>query len=107
MKILTTAAITAYRDFTKRRVKYARYKCSGAWHTVSVLDVSTTSSGTVEIVFQIDASEAGTGTITEVQLYDTENQLWASKSESLSLASVAEGFCYVVQLNIEEKEDSN
>lgn len=106
MKILTNAAIEAYRAFTKRRVKYARYKAGGVWHTVNVLDVSTTSTGTVEIEFQIDAAVAGKTTITEIQLYDTENQLWASKTESLSMTTVAEGFTYVVQLDIEEKEVS-
>lgn len=106
MKILTNAAIQAYREFTKRRVAYARYRAGGVWHTVNALDINITRTGTVEIEFQIDAAVAGKTTVTEVQLYDTENQLWASKQESLSMATVAEGFAYVVQMDIEEKEVS-
>ena len=106
MKILTNAAIQAYREFTKRRVAYAQYKAGGVWRKVTKLDIDITRSGTVEIAFQIDAAVAGKTTITEIQLYDTENQLWASKQESLSMTSVAEGFTYVVQMDIEEKEVS-
>ena len=36
--------------------------------------------------------------------YDTNNNLWLSKQESLKMDSVAEGFYYVCQLEISERE---
>lgn len=107
MAFLTAAAITAYREYTKRRVKYAKYCAGGVWHTVTVLDFQTTADGIVEIAIPIDAQDAGNTTVTQVQLYDADGQLWASKTVNLSMASVAEGFTYVVRLKIEEKEESS
>ncbi len=106
-KILTSAAIEDYRAFTKRRVAYARYKAGSVWHKAPILNVSTTSDGVVEVEFQINAADAGKTTISRVQLYNTAGELWADKAESLSLTSVAEGFTYVFQFNIEEKEESS
>jgi len=55
----------------------------------------------VEVAFMISLG-SGSGTVTEVQLYNTEQQLWLSKSESLKLSDVSEGFYYVVRFNVEE-----
>ena len=107
MAILTAAALTAYREFTKRRVKYARYYAGSVWPKVTVLDFRTTADGIVEIAVPMDAQDAGNTTITQVQLYDAEGQLWANKTVNLSLNSVAEGFTYVIRLKIEEKEESS
>ena len=46
--------------------------------------------------------ESGSGTVSEVQLYNTDNELWLSKAESLKLSDVSEGFLYVVRLDIKE-----
>ena len=63
--------------------------------------VKTLSSGIVEISFMIEL-ESGSGTVSEVQLYNTDNELWLSKAESLKLSDVSEGFLYVVRLDIKE-----
>ena len=55
----------------------------------------------LEIAFKIELS-SGSGEVSEVQLYDTDNQLWLSKAERLKMDSVAEGFSYIVQLEISE-----
>lgn len=106
--ILTSAAIADFRAFIGRRVAYARYYAGGSWRTVNVLEVTTTSAGVVEVEFQINAADIGSATtVTRVQLYSTAGELWADKVESLSLASVAEGYSYVFQFKIEEKEASS
>ena len=58
----------------------------------------------MEITFKIETATTGAATVTEIQLYDTNNELWLSKQESLKMDSVAEGFYYVCQLEISEKE---
>ena len=106
--ILTSAAIADFRAFIGRRMAYARYKAGSSWRTVNILEVTTTTAGVVEVELQIDASDIGSAaTITRVQLYNTAGELWADKAESLSLASVEEGYSYVFQFNIEEKEASS
>lgn len=101
MALLTKAAIQGYRNYTSRRIAYAKYKVGSAYHKSLIDSVEMTPDGTVEISFKIELA-SGSGEVTEVQLYDTDNQLWFSKAERLKMDSVAEGFLYVVQLNITE-----
>lgn len=101
MGLLTNAAFQGYRDYTKRRIAYARYKIGSTYYKVPIESVTVTSTGMLEISFKIELS-SGSGEVSEVQLYDTDNQLWLSKAERLKMDSVAEGFSYVVQLEISE-----
>lgn len=101
MGLLTNAAFQGYRDYTKRRIAYARYKIGSTYYKVPIESVTVTSAGMLEISFKIELS-SGSGEVSEVQLYDTDNQLWLSKAERLKMDSVAEGFSYVVQLEISE-----
>ena len=101
MGLLTNAAFQGYRDYTKRRIAYARYKIGSTYYKVPIESVTVTSTGVLEISFKIELS-SGSGEVSEVQLYDTDNQLWLSKAERLKMDSVAEGFAYVVQLEISE-----
>ena len=101
MALLTNAAIQGYRDYPKRRIAYAKYKIGSTYYKTPIESVTTTSSGMLEIAFKIELS-SGSGEVSEVQLYDTDNQLWLSKTERLNMDSVAEGFSYIVQLEISE-----
>lgn len=105
MSLLTNAAITGYREYTKRTLSYARYKIGSTYYKVSIDSVNVTSGGIVEVNFMIEPTV--TGTITEVQLYDTNGDLWLRKAESLDVSSVVEGFFYTVQLEISEKEGNS
>ena len=89
MKLLTSKAIQGYRDYTKRTIAYAKYKVGSTYHKTKIESVNVTE---------------GAATVTEIQLYDTNNDLWLSKQESLEMNSVAEGFYYVCQLEISERE---
>ena len=101
MALLTSAAIKGYRDYTMRRIAYAKFKVGSTEYKTNIESVKVTDSGTVEIAFKIELA-SGSGTVSQISLYDTDNQLWLSKTENLQMDSVAEGFYYVVQLNIAE-----
>lgn len=101
MAMLTSAALTGYRNYTKRVVSYAKYKIGSTYYESKIESVKTLPSGIVEISFMIEL-ESGSGTVSEVQLYNTDNELWLSKAESLKLSDVSEGFLYVVRLDIKE-----
>ena len=101
MAMLTSAALTGYRNYTKRVVSYAKYKIGSTYYESKIESVKTLPSGIVEISFMIEL-ESGSGTVSEVQLYNTDNELWLSKAESLKLSGVSEGFLYVVRLDIKE-----
>lgn len=102
MAILTQAALDGYRRYTKRTIAYAKYRIGSTWRKTNVTDVKVRDDGIVEIAFKIDASIAGTGTVAEVQLYDTDQNLWADKHEELNMSTVAEGFTYVFEVSIKE-----
>lgn len=101
MALLTSAAIKGYRDYTMRRIAYAKFKVGSTEYKTNIESVKVTDSGTVEIAFKIELA-SGSGTVSQISLYDTDNQLWLSKTENLQMDSVAEGFYYVVQLYIAE-----
>ena len=101
MALLTSAAIKGYRDYPMRRIAYAKFKVGSTEYKTNIESVKVTVSGTVEIAFKIELA-SGSGTVSQISLYDTDNQLWLSKTENLQMDSVAEGFYYVVQLDIAE-----
>ena len=101
MALLTSAALQDIRNYIKRRIAYAKYKIGSTYYTAPIESITVLPNGVVETTFMIELS-GGSGTVTEVQLYDTENQLWLSKSESLSMSDVSEGFYYVIRVTIEE-----
>lgn len=101
MALLTSAAIKGYRDYTMRRIAYAKFKVGSTEYKTNIESVKVTDSGTVEITFKIELA-SGSGTVSQISLYDTDNQLWLSETENLQMDSVAEGFYYVVQLDIAE-----
>lgn len=101
MALLSATALQGYRNYTKRKVSYARYKVGSTWYTTKIRSVEVLSNGIVEISFMIELV-SGSGTVSEVQVYDTDNQLWLSKTESLKMSDVSEGFYYVVRLDIKE-----
>lgn len=101
MALLTSAAIKGYRDYTMRRIAYAKFKVGSTEYKTNIESVKVTDSGTVEIAFKIELA-SGSGKVSQISLYDTDNQLWLSKTENLQMDSVAEGFYYVVQLDIAE-----
>ena len=104
MKLLTSKAIQGYRDYTKRTIAYEKYKVGSTYHKTKIESVDVTEEGIVEVRFKIEAATTGAATVTEIQLYDTNNDLWLSKQEFLEMNSVAEGFYYVCQLEISERE---
>jgi len=99
--MLTNSALQGIREYVKRRILYARYKIGSTYYKVPLNSVTVKSDGTVEVSFMIEL-ESDSGTVTEIQLWDTEQQLWLSKSESLAMSDVSEGFLYVVRVKIEE-----
>ena len=104
MKILKPVALTGYREYTKRTVAYAKFKAGSTWYQTKIESVTINSSGTVIIEVKIDASVTGKNTVTSVQLYNTNNELWAERTCSLKMDSVAEGFSFLFELTIEEND---
>lgn len=98
--MLTTAAINSFKTHIDRTIAYAKYKIGDTYYQVPIHKRETLSDGRVAVYFTINTT--GAGTITEVQLYDTSGQLWASKSENVVVASVQNGVLYRFAFSIQE-----
>lgn len=102
MALLTEKALIGYREYIKRTILYARYKVGSEYTRVPIKDVTIQSDGVIVVKFMIEPTGTGEVTITEVQLFDTENNLWLSKAEKLVKKSAQEGFYYLFKITIKE-----
>ena len=73
MALLTSAAIQGYRDYTKRRIAYAKYKVASTYYKVPIESVTTTSDGILEIAFKIELS-SGSGEVIQITSYGSLRQ---------------------------------
>lgn len=103
MNAITQAAINGFCNYIKRTIAYANYKIGSTYYRANI-ESCDVSNGKVEVTFKIEVGSSATGTVSEVQLYDIDQNLWLKKSENLILESVEEGFLYVVQISVIETE---
>lgn len=104
MAILTTAAITGYKTDTLRKIARARYKIGGTYYEPTIHRREWLTDGRVAIYFSITPGISGNVTITEVQLFDNNNDLWASKAENITLSGLQEGILYRFAFDFKEAQ---
>ena len=102
--MLTNTALNSIKDHMKNRVRYAKYKVGGSYYQTDIQEAQVLPDGRVAIDVLIDHTLPGNITVTEVQLYDHNGQLWAKKAESISRADVQEGILYRFAFTITEEE---
>jgi hypothetical protein len=100
--MLTAAALTGLRNYLKGQIASAKYKVGSTYYTAAINDVSVLGDGRVNVTFTIDHTVAGAITVTEVQLYDFNGVLLASKTESINRAAAQEGILYRFRFTIAE-----
>lgn len=102
MSMLTEKALQGYREYTKRTIAYARYKIGTAYYKAPIQDIEIQADGKLAVRFMIEPKISTKVVITEVQLFDTDNNLWLSKAENLEKKSAQEGFYYLFRITIKE-----
>lgn len=102
MPILTGEAMEGYKQHTERTIAYARYKIGGAYTRAEISRRERLKDGRVAVYFTIDAQAGKDVTISEVQLFDTNNDLWASKAENIVIRGVQEGVLYRFTFDFKE-----
>ncbi|MCE5343399.1 MAG: hypothetical protein LLF96_07440 [Eubacteriales bacterium] len=100
--MLTAAALAGLRNYLKSQITSAKYKVGSTYYTATINDVTVLSDGRVSVSFTIDHTVAGNITVTEVQLYDRNGVLLASKTESINRAAAQEGILYRFRFTIAE-----
>lgn len=99
--MLTTSALNGIKDHIRKTISYAMYKIGSSYYRAPISQTAVDGSGvTVDVV--ISHESAGNITVSEIQLYDNNGQLWLSKAESVSRTSVQEGILYRFKFTITE-----
>ena len=100
--MLTNNALNSLRNHLKNNIAYARYKVGSTYYQAEIQTAEVLADGRIAVTFIIDHTIAGNVTVTEVQLYDHNGQLWASKSESITRSAVQEGILYRFRFSVTE-----
>jgi len=94
MGMLTDAAIKGYKEYTKVEIAYAKYKIGNAYYRAEIKSREYLEDGRLAIKVMIDHPQPGNLTITEIQLYDTNNNLWLQKPENIMREDMTAGILY-------------
>lgn len=100
--ILTDKAIEGFKKYLERTVEYAQYKIGNTYYKTPIHRKERMADGRVAIYFSIVPQTSSTVTISEVRIYDNNNDLWARKEENIIIRSVQEGALYRFAFKIEE-----
>lgn len=99
--MLTSSAIQKMKDYIKKTVAYGKYRVGSTYYTVKIHNTEILPDGKVAIYLLIDHSVPGNITVNQLQLYDTDNALWAEKPESITRQDMQEGvlvrFTFLIQ----------
>lgn len=100
--MLTANAINDLRQYIQKTVAYAKYKVGSTFYQVPIQKTEILPDGRVAIYILIDHSVPGDITISQLQLYDTSNDLWLDKPESIFRRDLQEGVLIRITFNIQE-----
>lgn len=103
--ILTESAIEGFKQYTDRTIAYARYRIGATWYKTPITRRERMANGKVAVYFSIIPQASNTVTINRVQLYDTANNVWADKTENITIESVQEGFLYRFTFDLHEEAE--
>ena len=94
MAMLTKAAIDGYKEYTRADIAYARYKIGDSYYRAEIQSKDYLADGRLAVKILIDHPAPGNLTISEIQLFDTNNNLWLSKPENIMREDVTAGILY-------------
>lgn len=94
MAMLTDAAIRGFKEHTRADITKARYKVGSTYHDAAIQSKEYLDDGRLAVKILIEPPESGTVTVSEIQLYDTGNNLWLVKQENIIREDVTAGILY-------------
>ena len=101
--MLTENALNGFRNYVKRTISKAKYKCSGNYSDATITDISIASDGEIVIDLMLDPpATSGPVLITTVQLYDTSGSVWLETAANVEKESNRKGVFYRVTIDIYE-----
>lgn len=102
--MIDVAGFSDLRNYIKRRVAYARYRAGNTWTKVPLSSCTVRSDGIVRAALNIN-NNGSTITVTRVELYNTDQELWAHQDCSIKVESTQSGILFWFDFRITESED--
>ena len=99
--MLDAAGLADYRNFTQRRIAYARYRVGSTFTRVPLSAVTIKSDGTVRAQLNIN-SGGSSMTVNRVELWNSAGELFAHEDVSITINSGQTGILYWFDFNIKE-----
>ncbi len=101
--MLDAAGFTDLRNFIKRRINYARYRVGSTWYKTTLSQIEILSSGTVRA--QMNVNSGGSSiTVTRVELYNNDQELWAHQDCNITLTPGQTGILFWFDFTLREEE---
>jgi len=94
MGMLTETALKGYKEYTKAELAYAKYRIGNSYYRAEIMSREYLADGRLAVKIMIDHPAPGNLTISEIQLYDTNNNLWLKKPENIMREDVTAGILY-------------
>lgn len=98
--MLDTAAFTDLRSYIKRRISFARYRIGTTYYNTVLNDVSIMDDGTVRA--QLSINQSGVVTVNRVELWSSNNELWAHQDCSITINSGQTGILFWFDMSVTE-----
>ena len=100
--MVEAAMLTDIKNYIRRKVGYAKYKVGNTYYTAAIRSAYIMDDGRIAVTFLVDHTVSGNIVVTQVQLYNLNGSLWASKAESISRQDAQEGILYRFAFSITE-----
>ena len=94
MGILTEQAFEGYRVYTDMTVSRGRYRIGTRWFDAVIHRRERLADGRVALYFSITPQISGDVVVAQVQLIDTNNEVWADKDENIAIHGMQGGVLY-------------
>lgn len=104
--MLQSVAFEDLKDFVNMRIAYARVKIDGVFTQVPIERRERLKNGKQALYFSVTPQANHDVTITEVQLYNTNSDLWLKKAENIPIKAVQEGVLYRFTFDFKEVQDN-
>jgi len=100
--MLTEKAIEGFKAFIEKNIAYAVVIIAGVPTKTIIHRKERLADKRVAVYISITPQAMNDVTISRVQLYDKNNDLWADKPENILIKNVQEGVLYRFTFNFEE-----
>jgi hypothetical protein len=88
-KMMDSAAYRDYRNYTAKRVAYARFRVGSTWTRAQISNISILDDGTVRIKIPLPVSNA---TVNRVEIFNSDGERWDGQDCKLEITAQEEGY---------------